>query len=196
MVGISPLRAGPKSPPGPHPLQTQAVLSLQLYLPRELRSCWENLPGALITACVASPKWLFVNEQSGLMRLPHRCLLSSPTTEGRGRGRDKAQPPSSSQAPRATGELAHRDHHDATPLTPKPFLSLDQELSFLWGFFWGGGLRTHQEHQPQRRGAAGRRVPGAGASLGAMLIFSLGHVAGGGGGCLPCGSAAGVHPFT
>lgn len=47
-MGISTLRAGPKSPPAP--LQTQAGLPLWVYLPRELTSCWENLPGALITA--------------------------------------------------------------------------------------------------------------------------------------------------
>lgn len=36
--------------------------SLRLYLQRELRTRWENLPWTLITACVASFKWLFVNE--------------------------------------------------------------------------------------------------------------------------------------
>lgn len=63
-MGISPLKAGPKSPPKALILCRHKLCSpsLQLYLQRELKSCWENLPCALITACIASSKWLFINE--------------------------------------------------------------------------------------------------------------------------------------
>lgn len=114
------------------------------------------------------------------MRCPHRCLLSSPTMKGCGRGWDKAQPPLLQPSPSGHQGLVHRDHHDATPLTPKPFLSFDQELSFLRGFFWGREPCTHQEHQPQSRGAAGTVFQGLGPAWGRCSFFSLGHVAGGG----------------
>lgn len=99
---------------------------------------------------------------------------------GCGRGWDKAQPPLLQPSPSGHQGLAHRDHHDATPLTPKPFLSFDQELSFLRGFFWGREPCTHQEHQPQSRGAAGTVFQGLGPAWGRCSFFSLGHVAGGG----------------
>lgn len=71
-MAIGPFKAGPRSAPQAFNRHRHKLCSpsLWLYLRRELRSCWENLPCALITACRASSKWLFVNESPGLTRFP------------------------------------------------------------------------------------------------------------------------------
>lgn len=62
--GSQPLQGWPQKPRQAfnHHRPKLCSPSLWFYLQRELRPCWENLPCALITACRASSKWLFVNE--------------------------------------------------------------------------------------------------------------------------------------